>query len=620
MNEKQRKILGSATGALQEDLNKVVELLREAAANPNWAPIRKQEALASVQSAIDEARENFRIAAAHYYTEHPTHKPEAKQNSDKHVVILIHGIRDWALWQNEVRKTLNEHGFEVDPTNYGRFGLFRFLLPIPYFRQLAIEKIERQIRISRSQPGREQAKFSIIAHSFGTLVAANILREGFELSLNRVIFCGSILPYDFPFEQFQNRFVGPLLNEVGTRDPWPATAQSVTWGYGSAGTYGFRRPLVRDRWHNGAGHGYFLAPNFCRKFWVPFLADGTIIEDTVQADQPPWWVSLISLLNLKYWLWPLLILGFGWLAFQLGVGAPTAIERFAGAVRLNASKEAVVAAIGLPKITERFVPSAFLDESASPEDVAAVSAAGERNEGELGLYEFDGFSAEIVYSGGTVHQYTIVNRTEEPIPIDIFDDVGVWGSMLDVASVAIGKTYFSELLNGCSNLEGDYYNRDAWIKLSCPSSGATGDVNLAFGWTFLGKTYGPLMDREEESDASNLSVLGINLLTNSNTSQSVSCKETAPITSYEQAVALAPDVPSDADGSVNIKSLATQEAPLCFSLRVARPNALIVANGSKGGTEVTLSSGEEVFLSAGPQGVIAYDTYGASRSNVFPEN
>jgi hypothetical protein len=61
------------------------------------------------------------------------------------------------------------------------------------------------------------------------------------------------------------------MNEVGTRDIWPAIAESITSGYGSAGTYGFLRPLVRDRWHNGAHHGYFLNPSFCKKFWVPFL-------------------------------------------------------------------------------------------------------------------------------------------------------------------------------------------------------------------------------------------------------------------------------------------------------------------------------------------------------------
>ncbi|HYD69268.1 hypothetical protein [Azospirillum sp.] len=316
LNDAQRDTLERAINALEADLNEVVALLRVVASEPGRTPDREAELLAQVGAAIELAQSNFRTASAHFYAQSVASQPrklpleeavKTQYDNDKHVVILIHGIRDWALWQNEVRKKLEAHGFEVDPTNYGRFGLIRFLLPIPYFRRKAIEKIERQIRISRSQPGRENAKFSIIAHSFGTLVAANIIRDGFELSLNRVIFCGSVLPCDFPFEQFQNRFVGPLLNEVGTRDPWPATAESITWGYGSAGTYGFRRQPVRDRWHNGAGHGYFLAPDFCSKYWVPFLVDGTLVEDAAEAERPRWWVSLITFLSLKFWLWPALI-------------------------------------------------------------------------------------------------------------------------------------------------------------------------------------------------------------------------------------------------------------------------------------------------------------------------
>lgn len=91
------------------------------------------------------------------------------------------------------------------------------------------------------------------------------------MKFHRIIFCGSVIPYNFRFEQIQDQFSAPIINEVGTRDIWPAMAESITRGYGSAGTYNFRRPLVRDRWHNGAGHGYFLSSEFCSKYWIPFL-------------------------------------------------------------------------------------------------------------------------------------------------------------------------------------------------------------------------------------------------------------------------------------------------------------------------------------------------------------
>ena len=127
-----------------------------------------------------------------------------------------------------------------------------------------------------------------------------MMQENFDVKFHRVIFCGSVVRYNFPFEQFQNRFLAPIVNEVGTRDVWPAIAESVTFGYGSAGTYGFRRPLVRDRWHNGARHGFFLDADFCRKFWGPFLRDGEFINASTAPEPPKIWLQVISVLKIKY--------------------------------------------------------------------------------------------------------------------------------------------------------------------------------------------------------------------------------------------------------------------------------------------------------------------------------
>lgn len=219
-------------------------------------------------------------------------------SNDRHLVILVHGIRDFALWQETVGGSLSNAGFRVEFTNYGRFDLFRFLVPFAYFRQKAIGEVLKQIRVAKQTSGADQ--ISIIAHSFGTYVVAHILRENFDLQFRRIIFCGSVVRYGFPFEQFYQRFEPPILNDVGTRDIWPAMAESVTWGYGSAGTYGFRRPLVKDRWHNGAGHGFFLKPGFCSKFWVPFLQEGHIEEASKEPESPRLWIQLLSIVRLKY--------------------------------------------------------------------------------------------------------------------------------------------------------------------------------------------------------------------------------------------------------------------------------------------------------------------------------
>lgn len=217
--------------------------------------------------------------------------------SNAHVIILVHGIRDYALWQERIRGVLAEH-FIVKSTNYGRFDLLRFLIPIAYFRDNAIESVWDQIRdVKKEYP---KAKFSFVAHSFGTYILANILSREFDFKAFRVVFCGSVIKYNFPFEQLTERFTPPILNEVGTKDIWPALAESVTWGYGSAGTYGFHRPRIRDRWHTGARHGYFLDPVFCRKFWVPFFREGVIVDGASDPEDPPAWLQALSLFRLKY--------------------------------------------------------------------------------------------------------------------------------------------------------------------------------------------------------------------------------------------------------------------------------------------------------------------------------
>src|ERR1700676_246373 len=88
------------------------------------------------------------------------------------VVVLVHGIRDFGLWESKIRYTLEKEGFKVEPTNYGRFNLIEFLLPIWFFRRRAIEEVKKQIEIVvKNNPGKP---ISIIAHSFGTFVIAHL--------------------------------------------------------------------------------------------------------------------------------------------------------------------------------------------------------------------------------------------------------------------------------------------------------------------------------------------------------------------------------------------------------------------------------------------------------------
>ncbi|MGE3914965.1 MAG: hypothetical protein AB7F78_04635 [Hyphomicrobiaceae bacterium] len=298
-----------------------------------------------------------------------TRIPSPDDRIQKQVIILLHGIRDHALWQSELRHELGNH-FIVELTNYGRLDLLRFLLPIPLFRNQVVEKISRQVRaICHLHQG---AEFSFVAHSFGTFVLAHVLMTEPTLKARRIILCGSVLPYDYPFERFESRFTPPILNEVGTSDAWPAVAESITFGYGSAGTYGFRRPYVRDRWHAGAGHGTFLSADFCKKYWVPFLADGSIVEPETPPNSPLLWVRLIGIIKIKYALLAALVFASLNMGFHdVNRGGPGLTEHFATAPL--ADKTRTVA-----PITERPRPKVLTGEG--PRRVEHSATASQADE------------------------------------------------------------------------------------------------------------------------------------------------------------------------------------------------------------------------------------------------
>jgi pimeloyl-ACP methyl ester carboxylesterase len=224
-----------------------------------------------------------------------------------HLVLLVHGINTRALWMSSVGKQLKLAGMKVEPAGYGLYGVIRFLLPIDWLRRQAVERV--RIRYNAAVERHHPKRVSVIAHSFGTYVVARLMAKEFNIKWHRVIFCGSVNSSTFPFEQYTSRFTSPILNEVGTKDIWPALAASITWGYGSIGSHGFQGAPLEERWHRGYAHSDFLTASFAKNFWQPFLEHGEIKS----ADEPeplPWAIRLLTLLPLR-WLILVILLAAG---------------------------------------------------------------------------------------------------------------------------------------------------------------------------------------------------------------------------------------------------------------------------------------------------------------------
>jgi hypothetical protein len=102
-----------------------------------------------------------------------------------HVVILVHGIRDYALWQDAIRTELEDAGFKVELTNYERLNLIEFLEPTTILRRRAIAEVWEDIKTIRQN--NRNALISVIAHSFGTYVIARLMQKNFDAVFHKVI-------------------------------------------------------------------------------------------------------------------------------------------------------------------------------------------------------------------------------------------------------------------------------------------------------------------------------------------------------------------------------------------------------------------------------------------------
>jgi len=254
--------------------------------------------------------------------------------TEKHLVVLVHGINTFADWMPGLKKTLEAEGFEVAATSYGRMRVSEFLLPIRRIRERAVKRVVAEIRTAIDL--HDPDMISVITHSFGTYVVAQILKNE-PRHWHRVIFCGSVVRDDFPFGDVVDRFDFPLINEVGTRDFWPALAESVTWGFGAIGSHGLNHPAVTTRWHAGFRHGDFLTTDFCRDYWVPFLRDG-LIKEAGQPGKLPWPIRFATILPLR-WFYPLVAVAIALLVWHWylipGYAVNVNLRSFGGNPRLT---------------------------------------------------------------------------------------------------------------------------------------------------------------------------------------------------------------------------------------------------------------------------------------------
>lgn len=220
---------------------------------------------------------------------------ESAVSADRHLLLLIHGIRTQAEWQGKVSAMLTRPGTTVVPIKYEYLNVFLFWCPV-LTRALILRDIHRRLKdaIAEHRP----AQISIIAHSFGTYSIAKLLKKHPDLRCDKLILCGAIVPRRFRWTAVPSR--PAVVNDCGCRDVLPILAESLSWGYGSSGTFGFGAAGVRDRFHD-LYHSDFFAEDFVRRYWEEWVHSGVFVESKFERDRntTPFWQSTLTWFPLK---------------------------------------------------------------------------------------------------------------------------------------------------------------------------------------------------------------------------------------------------------------------------------------------------------------------------------
>jgi hypothetical protein len=230
------------------------------------------------------------------------------QAEEKHYVYIIHGFRTRATWLPELQRDLHaalNGQVESSAYYYGGFSLGQFLLRSK-FAEAHVVRISQKLE----ELTRKGYKTTVMAHSFGTHLLYEALKEDPNIKLRNVILCGSILGHYAPLDAMKgNQIDGTVYNFCGRRDPVPALAELSSRSFSATGTEGLFNLVTRNSFHD-IGHSDFLKPAFWNLHWIPLLKGAPFKPQT--AKLLPWYVKLllnVSNHRLPTFLFTLVLVG-----------------------------------------------------------------------------------------------------------------------------------------------------------------------------------------------------------------------------------------------------------------------------------------------------------------------
>lgn len=199
----------------------------------------------------------------------------------KTVVISLHGIRTRGEWQKALAELLSAKGAVAVGADYGYLSLAGFLIAatLQLKADWFLKKYEETCAkyrnlLADATPSRYPC---LVAHSFGTFVAAHSMLKYEQIKFDQVIICGSILKTDFPWWVLLHREqVRAVRHEYGLKDIWTRFCRLVVPNTGNSGAVGFEagQPEFDEESYDDYKHSDFFSESHMTEKWLPLLRSG----------------------------------------------------------------------------------------------------------------------------------------------------------------------------------------------------------------------------------------------------------------------------------------------------------------------------------------------------------
>jgi pimeloyl-ACP methyl ester carboxylesterase len=240
-----------------------------------------------------------------------------------HVVFAVHGMGTTGAWTGAFKTQAQEEKLLADERDTGASPQPQAVVErvdYPWFPMVPfLFGFERQQRLHYFVDKYTEFEAchpnllsrSALAHSNGTYIVANAMKQIGSISLQRFALVGSVLPEKFNWELLASRKqIDRVANyrsgEDGIVGVFPGAYDWVYFQYaelGAAGVWGFdgAPSFVTDvQWFAG-GHSKLIQSPKGRREVARFLVNGTVPPSPLFRSEVAWWLEVLG--NLSGFIW-----------------------------------------------------------------------------------------------------------------------------------------------------------------------------------------------------------------------------------------------------------------------------------------------------------------------------